>query len=206
MKKATAEIRGLTVYSQSRCHATEKKPKESPDAYEQRTWIEKGHWDQNGQLFIPGVAFKNAIAEAAKYLGETVPGKGKSTYTKHFEAGVSVAPDRLNCPVFTSDGKPVSRDDRSTYTGDTLHVPSNGVRGNGTRVFKTFPTALVGWRTTVEFWIYDDMLTEDVFLRYLKQSGLLIGVGSFRVRNNGPRGQFNVDSFSWDDDFKYLGV
>jgi hypothetical protein len=36
------------------------------------------------------MAFKNCLAEIAKYLSLQIPGKGKTTYTKHFEAGVMV--------------------------------------------------------------------------------------------------------------------
>lgn len=196
MKKAIVTLEGLAPYSQSRFHNTPKLNKENPGDYEERTWIEKAHWNEEGQLVMPALAFKNAIAEAAKYLSEQIPGKGKATYTKHFEAGVSVLDDSL----VELKGKPVTRE---TIVGDTLHVPSDGRRGGGSRVLRTFPTIGRGWTATIEFIIFDDVITEDVFKKTLMQAGQLIGVGSFRVRNNGIRGRFKPTSIQWFDDVTF---
>lgn len=196
MKRAIVTLEGLAPYSQSRYHNTPKLNKEGAGDYEDRTWIEKAHWDEEGRLLMPALAFKNAIAEAAKYLSEQIPGKGKATYTKHFEAGISVVEDAL----VSMKGKPVTRE---TIVGDTLHVPSDGRRGGGSRVMRTFPTIGRGWTATIEFMIFDDVITEDVFKRTLTQAGQLIGVGSFRVRNNGTRGRFKPVSIEWDDDYSY---
>lgn len=194
MKKAIVTIKGIALYSQSRYHETPKLNKENPADWEKRTWIEKAHWNEEGHMVIPALAFKNAIAEAAKYLSEQIPGKGKATYTKHFEAGVSVVEDN----VILLKGEPITRD---TIMGDTLHVPSDGRRGGGSRVNRTFPTVPRGWTTTIEFMIFDDIITEEVFTRILKQAGQLIGIGSFRVRNNGVRGRFEPTNCIWNDDY-----
>lgn len=198
MKKAIVRLKGLAPYSQSKYHETPKLNKEGPDAHEQRTWREKGHWNENGEMLMPALAFKNAIAEIAKYLGEQIPGKGKSTYTKHFEAGVLVVEDSL----VVVNGKPVLKDE---VAGDRLHVPSDGRRGGGSRVMRIFPTIPVGWEVTVEFLIMDDVITEEVFKRHIFQAGQLIGVGSFRVRNNGTRGRFLPLSIEWFDDYSIEG-
>jgi hypothetical protein len=192
MRKATVKVVGIAPYSQSRYHGVEKLNKETADAYEKRTWIEKAHWDENGYMVIPMLAFKNAIAEAAKYLSEQIPGKGKATYTKHFEAGISVLQDSV---IYVA-GKPVTRD---IVAGNTLHVPSDGRRGGGSRVLRTFPTIPVGWEAEIEFMILDDVITEEVFRRHIAQAGQLIGVGSFRVRNNGTRGRFRPVAIEWVD-------
>src|SRR5262245_66011200 len=83
---ATAELEGISPYSQSKHHITPKKERELPKDYEERTWRERLHVNKDGYVFIPPMAFKNCIAEIAKFLGVQIPGKGKSTYTKHFEA------------------------------------------------------------------------------------------------------------------------
>lgn len=196
MKKAIVTLEGLAPYSQSRFHNTEKLNKEGAGDYEKRTWIEKAHWDDEGRLTMPALAFKNAIAEAAKYLSEQIPGKGKATYTKHFEAGISVVEDSL----VSIKGETVTREN---IVGDTLHVPSDGRRGGGSRVLRTFPTIGKGWTATIEFLIFDDVITEDVFRRTLLQAGQLIGVGSFRVRNNGTRGRFKPTAIEWKEDCSF---
>lgn len=194
MRKATLHVTGLALYSQSRCHGTEKLNKESPADYEARTWREKAHYHDDGNMVIPALAFKNAIAEAAKYLSIQIPGKGKSTYTKHFEAGITVLDDAL----ITIGGKTITRE---TIVGDTLHVPSDGKRGGGSRVFRTFPTLPKGWEATIEFIIMDDVITQEIFQHHITQAGQLIGVGSFRVRNNGVRGRFKSTITEWIDDY-----
>src|SRR5689334_22156076 len=90
MKIAEVELASISAYSQGRYHQTEPLPKEGKDVYEKRTWREKVHANDEGYIFIPPMAFKNCIAEIAKFLSEQIPGKGKSTYTKHFEAGILV--------------------------------------------------------------------------------------------------------------------
>jgi len=185
MKIARATIESVSPYSQSRFHNTTKESKELADAYEQRTWREKLHYNGEGYVVIPAMAFKNCISEVAKFLSVQIPGKGKSTYTKHFEAGILVLEDSV-LPVKKEDVQPQS-----------LFVPADGVRGSGKRVMKVFPRIEPGWQVVVEFVIYDDIITEDVFLHHLKQAGQLIGIGTFRVRNNGTHGRFKVVKLEW---------
>ncbi len=186
-KIAIAHLVGSSTYSQSRFHDTPKLPKELPHAYEERTWRHKLHVNEEGCVEIPPMAFKNCIAEAAKFLGLQVPGKGKSTYTKHFEAGILVTdPSPLEVKADEVEGK-------------WFFLPSDGVRGSGKRVKKCLPAIPKGWRATVEFLIFDDTITEDVFLTHLKQAGQLIGIGTFRPRNNGYWGRFLVQNLTWKE-------
>ena len=90
MKVCTATLESLTEYCQSRYHATEKQNKEGAADYEERTWRNKLHSDENGNVCIPPVAFKFAIDGAAKRLRMQIPGKGKSEYGKHLAGGVLV--------------------------------------------------------------------------------------------------------------------
>jgi hypothetical protein len=60
--------------------------KESHSDYDQRTWRERAHYNHEEEVFIPPMMIKNAISNAAKYLSIRIPGKGKSTYTKHIES------------------------------------------------------------------------------------------------------------------------
>jgi hypothetical protein len=143
------------------------------------------HYDENGDVFIPPLAFKNCIAEAAKYLSIQIPGKGKSTYTKFFEAGVTVI-DPVPLGVNKDDVK-----------GEALFVPSDGKRGSGKRVTKIFPF-INKWKADVSFYVLDETITDDVFRHHLEEAGKFIGVGSFRPRNNGVCGRFVVEDMKWD--------
>ena len=184
MKTAIAKIKSASPYSQSRHYTTEKLPKELAKDYEARTWRDRLHTTDAGEVFIPPMSFKNCLSEAAKFLGIQIPGKDKSTYTKHFEAGVLVM-DGLHLGIKAADVK-----------GEWLFVPSDGVRGSGKRVDKCFPV-IHEWGGNVTFHVLDETITEDVFLNHLKQAGAFIGIGRFRPLNNGFYGRFAVESVTW---------
>ena len=184
MKSVIASLKSVSPYTQGRFHNTPKIEKESHDDYEQRTWRERTHVDKKGVVFIPPMAFKNCLAEAAKYLSIQIPGKGKSTYTKHFEAGVMVM-DPVSLGV-----------NKSKVDGLTLFVPADGRREGSKRVLKTFPT-IQEWEAEVQFYILDETITEEVFKYHLDQAGKFIGVGSFRPRNNSFHGRFEVLGIKW---------
>jgi hypothetical protein len=88
MRIAFAKLKSVSPYSQSRPVQSIKTRDQTHDEFEQATWRERCHVDSKGIVFIPPMNFKNCIAEAAKYKSIQIPGKGKSTYTKHFEAGI----------------------------------------------------------------------------------------------------------------------
>lgn len=183
MIQATVKLKSVSPYAQSRMHETPKIEKEGHDAYEERTWREKAHYE-NGEMVIPPFAIKNCLAEAAKYLGQQIPGKGKSTYTKHFESGVLVIdPVRLG----------VSREAVHCHR---MYVPSDGKRGGAKRVWRKFPI-VHQWESIAVFQILDETITQDVFKYHLEQAGKFIGLGSFRVRNNGIFGRFDVIEIAW---------
>jgi len=178
-------LESISPYSQSRYHAQPKLEKEGADAYEERTWPDRLHTNESGNVYIPPMSFKNCLAEAAKFLSVQIPGKGKSTYTKHFEAGVMVV-DPLVLPVKKED-----------VPGEWYHVPSDGVRGSGKRVMKCFPV-IHSWGGVVQYLILDETITETAFKYHLEQAGQLIGIGRFRPRNNGFYGRFKVKKIRWN--------
>lgn len=186
MKLAIATLKSVSPYSQSRHYNLPKLDKESSADYEARTWRDRIHADESGELFIPPMAFKNCLSEVAKYLSVQIPGKGKSTYTKHFESGVLVVE-----PLMLG----IKKDD---VKGEWLFVPADGVRGSGKRVDKCFPF-VPSWSGEVHFMIMDETITEDVFLYHLRQAGAFIGIGRFRPRKNGYYGRFSVESVKWSD-------
>jgi hypothetical protein len=184
MRIALAHLKSASPYGQSKAIAEKKSRDETHDDFEERSWRGRCHVDSNGLVFIPPMAFKNCLAEAAKYKSIQIPGKGKSTYTKHFEAGVM-------CKEILSLGIKVE-----DMLGMRLHVPSDGRRGGGSRVWKTFPY-VDAWEGDVEYCVLDEMIDNDVFEQHLRDSGMFIGIGFFRPRNNGFWGRFSVEGISW---------
>lgn len=185
MKTVVATLESISPYSQSRHYETEKLPKESPADYEDRTWRDRLHVNDEGLVFIPPMAFKNCLSEVAKFLSKQIPGKGKSTYTKHFEAGVLVM-DPLVLAVKKAD-----------VQCETYFVPADGRRGSGKRVTKHFPV-IPHWSGAVTFYVLDETITQDVFREHLEEAGRFIGIGRFRPRNNGFYGRFSVKQVKWE--------
>lgn len=181
MKTVIAHLKSVSPYSQSRHYDTPFLEKESKEDYEKRTWRERLHVNDKGYVIIPQMSFKNCLSEAAKYLGIQIPGKGKSTYTKHFEAGLLVLD-----PVVLSVKK-------SEVEGEWFFVPSDGMRGSGKRVNKCFPV-IPAWEGDAVFHIFDETITIPVFRKHLEEAGKFIGIGRFRPRNNGFYGRFSVES------------
>lgn len=186
-KIAIANLRGITPLLQSRAHDEPRLKKEAADAYDKRTWRSRAHV-KDGMVCIPGMAFKRCLEDVAKHLGIQIPGKGKSTYTKHFTSGVMPGGQLIPTNV--------KAEDLEAYP---IFVNADGVRGSGKRVTRTFPQAGPGWLARAEFLILDDVITEDVFLDHLRQAGALKGVGAFRVGNGGMCGSFEVVSLEWHE-------
>ncbi len=199
MRIATAFLKSASPFQYGKPVPEKKQRDETHDAFEERTWIQRAHVNAEGNLFIPPMAFKNCLSEAAKYKSIQIPGKGKSTYTKHFEAGVMVV-EPLVLPI------QVGRLDTIDCSGDwtppdglvclPLFVPADGRRGSGKRVWKKFPV-LEKWEGVVNYIIMDEIIDNDTFEQHLIDSGQFIGVGAFRPRNNGSFGRFDVEKVKW---------
>jgi hypothetical protein len=185
MLVCTATIKGTTPYSQSRPIQSKKAAGETHDTFEEKTWRERIHSDDNG-VYIPPMALKNCLSEVAKFLSESVPSKGKATYTKHFEAGTLVV-DPIHIGVKLD-----------SVQGERLFVPSDGKRGGSGRVWKTFPVIPPGWSGEVKIVLIDPVLVNkpEKVREYLEQAGRFIGMGRFRPRNNGFYGRFEVTKWS----------
>lgn len=184
MKTAIARLKSVSPYSQS-AYIVEKKPRdETHEQFEERTWKQKAHVGEDGIVFIPPMAFKNCLDEAAKYKSIQIPGKGKSTYTKHFEAGVLVV-EPIPIGVHVDD-----------MQSEVNLLDSNGVRGSGTRVLRKFPV-FPKWEADVPFLVFDEMIHEDIFEQHLIDAGQFIGIGRFRPRKRGYYGRFRVESIKW---------
>lgn len=184
MRTAFAHLRSVSPYSQSR-YIQQKKTRDQTHAeFEAESWRQRMHVNKDGNVIMPPMCFKNCLSEAAKYKPLQIPGKGKTTYTKHIEAGV-LAYTPLVLDIKAED-----------VEGEWLHVPSDGKRGGSARVEKCFPL-IMEWGGVVEFSVLDDIIPEEIFQTYLEDAGQFIGVGRFRPRNNGYYGRFAVERIEW---------
>lgn len=190
MKTVVVSLKSMSPYMQSRFYAPEvpKLAGEQPDAYEERTWKNKAHTTSDGTVFVPQMALSSVLQEAAKFMNKKIPGRRNETWTKHFESGIIVQkPMLLGINI-----KNVKK--------TTIHCSADGkagaTGGKSTRVIRHFPT-VEEWKGTAEFIIFDDMITEEIFREVLVTAGNLIGIGSFRVRNRGFCGRFEIVSVKW---------
>jgi hypothetical protein len=176
---ATLKSASPISFSRFYSHDVAKKDGETPADYEQRTWRERVHVTNDGRVFIPPLAFKNALDASAKYMGKQIPGRGKATYAKHFASGVLVM-DPLVLPV-----------KKSAVRGEWRLVPADGVVGGSRRVLKRFPV-IDRWEGKIEIQVLDNTVTKDVLAEHLANAGMFIGVGSFRPERRGIYGRFKL--------------
>ena len=188
MKTANVQLKSISPYSQSRYHAIPRGDdgKESADDHEKRTWRERQHFNGDGTVFIPPMAFKLTIAECAKFLSIKIPGRGNATWTKHFDAGVLVM-DGMSLGI-----------DKDEVEGEWLFLNADGKKGGGTRVMKCYPV-IPEWAGEITFHVIDDTITQKVFAHHIKQAGQFIGIGRFRPRNGGYYGRFSVENIDWQE-------
>ena len=175
------KLRSDSPYSQSKFHNTPKIGKETPGDYEKRNWRKRLHVDGNGEVFIPPMALKNCLSEAAKFESIKIPGKSNATYTKHFEAGILIH-EPIMLGIKGEDVK-----------GEWLFLNSDGKRGGSKRVMKCYPM-IEEWKGTAMIYVFDENITGDVLFQHLDIAGQFIGMGRFRPRNNGFYGRFKVVS------------
>ena len=184
MRQVTVSLKGTSPYSQSRKHDAPKKDKETADAYDTRTWREKCTTDRHGEVVIPAMALKFCLPTAARKIGRQIPGRGKSTYTKYFEADVI-------CEADVPLG--IHKDEVDSIT---IQAHAQGSRTDGKRVPRTFPM-IYDWSGEARFLITDDTITPEVFEETLIAAGRGVGIGRFRPENGGLNGRFECVKFEW---------
>lgn len=186
IRTAVARLCSVAPYGQGRNYQREvpMTAKETPDAYEKRTWQNRMHVNGKGTMTMPAMSFKLLLEGASKFLGQKIPGRGKATWTKHFMSGVLVMED-VDTGIKASE-----------VEGEWLHVPSDGRHGGGSRVWKCFPV-IPSWEADVTFTIVDPLIPKDVFELHLQEGGKYIGVGRFRPEKGGYYGRFDLVNVAW---------
>jgi hypothetical protein len=179
MYRAIVTIKGTAPLSQSRQHYTEKLDGESNEDFDKRTWREKCNATGDGNIYIPAMAFKQAIDAAAKRLAIPDPDNRKANLTKYFVSDV-VCEQNMAIGVH-----------KDTVPSVTISANVDGVRGSGKRVPRTFPQT-PEWGGRVPFLVMEEKIRPEIFEKVLKAAGQSIGVGQFRPQNGGLNGRFEV--------------
>ena len=190
---ATVTIEGISPLRYSKRHESPKLNGEAPDAYDQRTVMDKAHWSEDGEtLLIPAPMMKAAIVGGAAYSGEKIKGKGQKTWTGKFKAGVAIMSD-----IATN----VSRKDMRVVA---VFCDSQGGKGvGGKSVLRRFPEAME-WSATFEVWVLDPEITGDKVRQMLELSGMFNGLGTWAPRVGGMNGRFVVTKFAWQDNREFV--
>lgn len=200
--KVLFEIEGLTTISPSAMIVSPKDAKESHAQHDERCWRERMNVDGDGLVILPMLAIKKAIEAAAKMRSDSIPGKGKQTFTKHVASGI--LPDfDLPPHILVSEGtrwRPIHRD---AVVGIQRQVPSYGKVGGGKRVPRRFPEIPPPWRVVGALHVFADPLIEhrEKIREYLELAGRQIGLCRFRPSSQsaGWYGRFNVVSCDYAD-------
>lgn len=192
MRMCKAHLEGIpgSPYSQSAQHDAPKLDRESHDDYDLRTWRSHCTVNEKGQVCLPAMSLKQSIDEAARKLGEKVPGRRGATYKGFFTSGFICDAD-----VPISNGKALTADDADMIM---INANADGVRGSGKRVKRRFPM-FNRWHGVAAFTIVDDIITKEIFEHHLKIAGVIVGIGRYRPQVGGSNGRFRVTKIEWQE-------
>jgi len=189
-----ATLAGLSTITFGRMLQSDKNQGESAEAHDKRCWRERMTTNESGEVCIHKLAPKLAMEVAAKFRSDSIPGKGKQTFTKNIRTGLVPSP---NCDFTVNDanGDPILAEN---VIGRTISVPSDGRRGGSKRVPRKFPEIDPAWSIDIEMLVFDQDLIEhnERLHEYLELAGIQIGFGSHRPETSGgDHGMFEVQSF-----------
>lgn len=185
MYRATVKIKGMAPLSCSRQHRSPFQDGESHEDYDARTWREKANYDANGHVFVPAMAFKQAMDLAAKRLAIPDPDNKRANFTKYFVSDVIC---EQNCNIG------IHKDEMPAVT---INANVDGVRGSGKRVPRTFPQTQ-NWGGDISFLIMEEKIKPEHFEKVLTMAGRSIGVGQFRPEKGGLNGRFEIVKTSYE--------
>jgi len=179
--KALFEIEGITTISPSAMLTSPKDAKESHAQHDERCWRERMNVDSEGYVVLPPLALKKAIESAARMRSDSIPGKGKQTFTKHIASGMIPDFDMVQHILAAQEGKwlPIHRD---AVVGIVRNVPGNGEVGGGKRVPRRFPEIPPPWRVSAALHVFAEPLVEhpEKIREYLELAGRQVGLCRFR--------------------------
>ena len=175
------DIEGIAPLSFGKSISTPRAQGEDYEVFDERNWRERCHFDAKGEVFVPPMMMKRCIERAASMLSESVPGKGKATFTKHFLSGILIAD-----PIYV--GVHIDK-----VPSERLYMNADGKRGSGTRVWRRFPQ-IVAWKGHVIVHVLDPLLQDrpEKIIEYAGHAGQFVGLGRFAPRVGGYYGRYVV--------------
>lgn len=185
MYRATVTIEGIAPLSQSRLHHTPFNDGESHEAYDERTWREKANYDKDGIVFVPAMAYKQAMDAAARRLAIPDPDNKRANFTKYFLSDV-ICEQNMTIGIH-----------KDAMPSVAINANVDGVRGSGKRVRRRFPQTPT-WKGQTSFLVMNEKITKEVFERVLHCTGQSIGVGQFRPEKGGLNGRFEVVKIKYE--------
>jgi len=191
MKIVTAELSGTSI-SFSRQHEEPKLEGENADDYDHRTWRHKLHYDNKGEIFIPGIMLKFALDYTAKTLGMKIQGRGNKQWATIFNSGI-LCTDPIMLGINKNKIKNIS-----------VMCNPKGIRGGGSRVPRRFPLIDTGWKGLVQLFVVNDEITQTILELHLERAGQICGLGRYAARVGGSHGRFIVSEFVWDDQARVI--
>jgi hypothetical protein len=186
MISVEVKIVGRSPLQQGAPMFSQKTSEESHEAFDQRCFMERGHWTKDGNMFIPAIALKNSIVYGAKYRPMKIQGGGGKQYGPKFVAGFQVIEDMV-LPEVNRDNIRMLR----------LYVPADGkAKSKGPRVWRHFPVADEWWGI-MRARILDEQITREIFERALTMAGMFDGMGVFRPSSGGNFGWYGWEDLKW---------
>jgi hypothetical protein len=189
IQKASALLIGTGPYSQGKYVSNREHPKkksESSRDWDTKIREHKAHYNEKDEIVIPAMALKNMFTAVTKQNNRFVKGESGAKWASIFKTGVLVI---ASPTLLKPDGSPWTRDNMTFE--DMLVGP-----GDGKKDMFWFPT-FRQWKSEVEWVITDSRITKEAFSEYLEESGIITGLGRFRVGRGGLYGGFTVEQFAW---------
>ena len=195
---ASVTIVGIAPMTHSHQHGEPRFEGETHDDYDARTWRSKLNTEtRDGKqvIVIPAHGFHQMLEAAARYSKRQIPGQGKATWTAKFSSGLAL----LANPV-------IEGIDPATVSSITISANVDGKRGSGKRVLRRFPVIPMGWRSTVEVYVLDPIITKSIFEEMLELAGIYVGLGQFAPRVGGTNGRFRIEKLVWTDNRQMMAA
>jgi len=154
---------------------------ESYEDHDQRIWSKKAHYNDDGNVMIPGEWIKGLLKASqrrGKFPIQPPGARSKNdNMLPYFISGVLIEDSEI-----TNNKKPIKEKDLLPYR--CMVSPQRG-----SSVPRTRPM-ISDWESTIKFVIIDEAISEDCLVTVMTWIGTYFGMGDFRPQQGGNFGRF----------------